>query len=180
MLEIMKCIINPRPRVTFDLSPEELEPVQTSTQKKSGRPQKRRSTVRIQKTTTGGGSCTQTPYKELLSKLTESQCRKLASALFPKPESRVTMPHRRRRRIMPSSRKRKREHETSSDEESYGSSGSYSSGGRGRRTGSADTSDSETPSELDDSDSNKGYPAVRTRLAPIKFSKDCKPLGPWV
>lgn len=180
MLELMRYIINLRPKVTFDLSPPEPEPVLTSTQKKSGRQPKRSSTVRIRKTTTGGESCTQTPYKELLSKLTESQCRKLASALFPKPESRVTMPHRRRRRNLLPRRKRKREHETSSDEESYGSSGSYSSGGRGKKSGSADTSESETGSELDDSDTNQGYPPIRTRLAPIKFSKDCKPLGPWV
>ncbi|AEF58764.1 hypothetical protein [Mosquito VEM Anellovirus SDBVL B] len=179
-LEIMTFIINLRPKVTFDLSPPELEPVQTSTQRTSGHQRKRSSTVRMRKTTTSGASYTQTPFKELLNNLTESQCRQLASALFPRSESRVSMPRRRRRRVMLPRRKRRREHETDSEEESYGASGSYSSGGGRRKTGSEDTSDSEESSGLDDTDADQGYPPVRTRLAPIQFSKDCKPLGPWV
>ncbi|AEF58761.1 hypothetical protein QKK91_gp2 [mosquito VEM Anellovirus SDBVL] len=178
--EIVTFIINHRPKVTFDLSPPELEPVQTSTQTRSGRPLKRRSIVRMQKTTTSGGSSIQTPFKELLNKLSESQCRQLASALFPKSESRATMRRRRRRRSMLPRRKRTREHETDSDEGSFGDSGSYSSRGGGKRSGSEDTSGSESSSGLDDPDTEQNYPPVRTRLAPIKFSKDCRPLGPWM
>lgn len=170
-----------RPKVSFDLSPPEDAPQQTSTQKPSGHQQRRKSTVRIPKTTTSGGSCTPTAFKELLSSLTEKQCKQLASALLPKPESRATMRRQRRKRSMLPRRKRRREHETDSEEGSWGDSGSYSSGGPGRKTDFGDTSASEeSESDLDDTDTRANYPATRTRLAPIPFSRDCKPLGPWL
>lgn len=169
-----------RPRVTFDLSPTEDPPLPTSTRRKSGLRLKRDSTVRMKKTTTSGGSSTATPFKELLKGLTEKQCHQLASALLPKAGRRATMPRRRKKRSMPTSSKRKREHETDSDNSSWGDSGSYSSGGKKRRSDSEDTYGSDTESSGDDSEPEQNYPATRTRLAPIKFGKDSRPLGPWV
>lgn len=175
----MRSGINPRPRVHFDLSPIE-EPVQTSTQRTSGLRLKRRSTVRIRKTTTRGGSCTPPRFKELLSNLSEKQCQQLASALLPKAGGRATMPRRRRRRSMLPNKPRKREHETDSEDSFGESSGSYSSGAKRRRSDSRDTSDSESESSLDAANTRANYSATRTRLAPINFPRDCKPLGPWI
>lgn len=175
----MKSGLNPRTHVTFDLSPPE-DPPLSSTQRKSGLRLKRRSTVRMQKTTTSGGSSTVTPFKELLSRLSEKQCKQLASALLPKAGSRATMLRRRRRRNMQTSNKRKREHETDSEDSSWGDSGSYSSGGKKKKNDSEDTYDSESESGSDDSEPEQNYPPTRTRLAPLPFRRDCKPLGPWV
>lgn len=176
----MKYGLNLRTHVTFDLSPPE-DPPLSSTQRKSGLRLKRRSTVRMKKTTTSGGSSTQTPFKELLSRLSEKQCKQLASALLPKPGSRDTMLRRRRRKNTTTSKKRKREHETDSEDSSWGDSGSYSSGGKKKRSDYDDTSDSEeVHSGSESSEPEQDYPAARTRLAPLPFRRDCKPLGPWV
>lgn len=177
----MRSGINPRPRVTFDLSPIEDPPLQTSTQKKSGLRVRRSSTVRMPKTTTSGGSSAQSRFKELLNSLSETQCQQLASALLPKAGGRGSMLRRRRRRIMPRNKRKKREHETDSEESSWGDSGSYSSGSKRRRSDYGDTSASEeSESGSDAADTGASTSATRTRLAPIHFSRDCKPLGPWI
>lgn len=171
----MKCGLNPRRTVSFQMTPIQETP-QKSTPNMSGRQPKSESTVRTRQTSTPGGLSKERLFAELLKDLSGSNFPKLASVLLPKLGSRDTMPQRRRSKPTLSGRKRKHEWIEDSEDSFSGDSASFSSGGEYSENADLSGADSEEGA-FGGVQAAPSY-AAQTRLAPLPIKGHYPTLGP--